>query len=207
VGSLTRLKNGTTVDDYLGVTRESRGASSVIGVILMVALVVILAAVISTFSFGFVDSLREPAPNIAKSSGAFVPQDGNDGGIVLLTHEAGDSVRIEHLEIAVQAECNGGAKQGRIVNLPAGAGNAIRASDGQIEGDNIFDERSLNTIDNVVPQVNNGGALLKTQYTAGSTILFRIPKNKCELTSGSEVTVRIIHTPSQSVIIEKRLTA
>jgi len=186
---------------------ESRGASSVIGVILMVALVVILATVISIFSLGFVDNLREPAPNIADSSGAFVPQAGNDGGIVLLTHEAGDTVRVEELEIAVRAECADRVKQGRIVNLPAGAGNAIRASDGQIEEDNIFDERSLNTIDNAVSQVNDGGALLKAQYAAGDTILFRLPKNKCELTSGSEVTVRIIHTPSQSVIIEKQLTA
>jgi flagellin-like protein len=186
---------------------ESRGASPVIGVILMVALVVILAAVISTVSLGFVDELREPMPNIAQSSGGFTPQDGNDGGIVLLRHEAGDSVRVEELEIAVHAECTGGTKQGRIVNLPAGAGNAIRASDGQIKGDNIFDERSLNTIDNAVGQVNDGGALLKTRYTAGEMILFRIPKNKCELTPGSETTVRVIHTPSQSVIIKKHLTA
>lgn len=193
--------------EYLSVSRESRGVSAVIGVILTVALVVILAAVLSAFSLGFVDTLREPAPNIGESSGAFVPQDGNDGGIVLLTHDAGDAVAIEQLEIAVQAECIGDAKQGRIVNLPAGSGNAIRASDGQITGDNIFDERSLNTIDNAVSQINDGGALLTTQYTAGSTILFRIPKNKCEITSGSEVTVRVVHIPSQSVVIEQRLTA
>jgi FlaG/FlaF family flagellin (archaellin) len=121
----------------------------------MVALVVILAAVISTFSLGFVDGLRDPGPNTTQSSGEFTPQDGNDGGIVLLTHEAGDSVRIKELEIAVQAECTGGIKQGRIVNLPAGAGNAIRASDGQINRNNIFDERSLKTIDNVVSQIND----------------------------------------------------
>lgn len=189
------------------VKRRSRGASPVIGIILMVAVVVVLAAVVSVYSFGFIDNVRESGPNIAESSGAFTPQDGNNGGIVLITHEAGDSVRVNDLEIAVRAECNSGAKQGRIVNLPAGAGNAIRVSDGQIENDNIFDERSLNTIDNAVNQVNDGGALLKTQYSAGNTVLFRIPKDKCELTAGSEVSIRIIHTPSQSVIINKQLTA
>lgn len=189
------------------LNRKNRGVSPVIGVILMVALVVILAAVISTFSLGFVDELRNPGPTIAQSSGEFIPQDGNGGGIVLLTHEAGDRVRVEEIEIAVRAECTGGTKQGRILNLPAGAGNAIQASDGQIEGDNIFDERSLNTIDNAVSQVNDGGALLKTRYTAGETMLFRIPKNKCKLTPGSETTVRVIHIPSQSVLIKKQLTA
>lgn len=189
------------------LTRESRGASSVIGVILMVALVVILAVVIGTFSLGFVDELRDPGPNIAQSSGEFIPQDGNDGGLVLLTHEAGDSVQIEKLEIAVQVECADGTKRGRIVNLPAGTGNAIRRSDGQIKGDNIFDERSLNTIDNAVNRINDGGALLKTRYTTGETILFRIPESKCELTPGSKTTVRVIHTPSESVIIKEQLTA
>lgn len=187
------------------VKRESRGVSPVIATVLMVAVVVVLAAVISVFSFGFIDNVREPAPSIAESSGALTPQEGNNGGIVLLTHEAGETVRTADLEIAVRAECNSGTRQGRIVNLPAGA--AIRASDGQIDGDNIFDERYLKTIDNAVAQINDGGALLKTQYASGETILFRIPKNKCDLTSGSEVSVRIVHTPSQSVIIGKRLTA
>ena len=184
---------------------ESRGASPVIGVILMVAVVVILAAVVSTATFGFLSNLREPAPHIAASSGELTAQDGNDGGIVLLTHEAGDTVRIADLEIAVRAECNSGTKHGRIVNLPAE--NAIRESDGQIEGDNIFDGRYLKTIDNVVDKVDDGGALLKSRYSAGSTILFRVPKSKCQLTSGSELSVRVIHTPSKSIILRRQLAA
>lgn len=68
-------------------------------------------------------------------------------------------------------------------------------------------ERSLNSIDNAGEQINDGGALLSTQYVGGDTTLFRIRKNNCELTSGSAVSVRIVHTPSQSVLIEKRLTA
>ncbi|WP_079988834.1 type IV pilin [Halosegnis longus] len=143
---------------------DSRGVSSVVGVVLVVALAVALAGIISTFALGFTDGLREPAPNIAQSSGAFVPQDGTDGGIVLLTHEAGDTVQIADVEIAVRANCREGTKQGRIVNLPAGNENAIRVPDGQIEGQNIFDERSLNAIDNPVSQVNDGGALLQSAY-------------------------------------------
>jgi FlaG/FlaF family flagellin (archaellin) len=187
--------------------RDTRAASPAIGSVLVVVVVVVLAASISVFALGFLDDLRDPAPVVAQSSGAFTPQDGTSGGIVLITHEAGETVQIEDIEIAVRAECTSGTKQGRIVNLPAGAGNAIRESDGQITGDNIFDERSLNSIDNAVSEVSDGGALLRTRYAAADTILFRLPKGKCELTAGSEVSVRIVHTPSESVIIEKQLTA
>jgi len=186
---------------------DARGASPVIGTVLVVAIVVVLAATLSVFAGGFLDELREPAPTVARSSGALTPQDGTDGGIVLITHEAGETVRIADLEITVRADCTSGTKRGRIVNLPAEAGNAIRSSDGQIKGDNIFDERSLNAIDNAVPEVNDGGALLRQRYAAGGTILFRIPSGKCELTAGSDVSVRVVHTPTQSVIIESRLTA
>jgi len=190
---------------YMG--SESRGASPAVGIILMVAIVVIIAAVISVSSFGFLGNLRDPAPNIAAASGDLTTQSGNGGGIVLLTHKGGDSVRVADLEIGVRAECKSGTKRGRIVNLPAGSENAIRASDGQIEGDNIFDESYLKTIDNGVDRVNDGGALLKNRYSASSTILFRIPKSKCELTPGSEVSVQVVHTPSQSVILRKQMTA
>jgi len=108
----------------------------------------------------------------------------------------------------VRAECEAETKQGRIVNLPAGEENAIREKDGQIEGDVIFDERSLNIIDNEVDGVNDGGALLQGgQYTAGDTMIFRIPTSDCELTDGSEASVQVIHNPSDSVIIDQSFVA
>lgn len=190
------------------MSRRRRAVSPVLSTVLMVAVVVVLGATISVFAFTFLDSVDDPAPNIAQTSGAFVPQDGDDGGIVQITHEAGDSVRVSDIEIAVRAACAGGTKQGRIVNLPAGSGNDIDESDGQIEGDNIFDERSLTTISNKVSGVDDGGALLHNEaYDAGETILFRIPSGDCTLESGSEVSVRVVHTPSEAVIIEQELTA
>ncbi|WP_311171239.1 type IV pilin N-terminal domain-containing protein [Halobellus ordinarius] len=190
------------------MVRRSRAISYVIATILLVGIVVILAATISTVMFGFTDELREPAPNVAQSDGEFLPQDGNSGGIVKITHVSGDPLTISEIEISVRAECSDGTRRGRIVNLPAGSGNAIRESDGQIEGDNIFDERSLNLIDNNVAGVDNGGALLQGgQFTAGDVILFRIPDSKCSLTQGSEVSVEIVHKPSQAVVVDKELTA
>jgi flagellin-like protein len=190
------------------MNQQDRAVTSVISTILMVAIVVVLAATISVFVLDFTGDLDDPAPNVAQSTGSFLPQDGNSGGIVKLTHVAGDSVEISDIEISVRAGCKAGPRQGRIVNLPAGSYNAIRQSDGQIEGDEIFDESSLNTIDNQVDGVNNGGALLQGgEYTAGDTIIFRVAKTDCELTQGSEISVQVVHNPSQSVIIDKDLIA
>ena len=52
----------------------------------MVAIVVTLAATISTFALGYADELRSPAPVVGESSGELVPQEGDSGGIVRVTH-------------------------------------------------------------------------------------------------------------------------
>jgi flagellin-like protein len=187
-------------------SRSDRAVAPVIGHILLVAVVVIIATTVAVFGFGFVDDMPQPAPNVADSSGEFVPQDGNDGGIVRIEHLGGDEVPVKEMEIVVKAECGSETKQGRIVNLPAGDGNNI--DDDQIEGDNIIDQSYLKTIDNSVEGVDGGGALLHNkQYSVGESIIFRIPDSKCSLTSGASVTVDVVHTPSQSVIISEELTA
>jgi len=55
---------------------DRRGVSPVVSTILVVAIVVILAATISVAVFDTTENINEPAPNIAESSGEFVPQDG-----------------------------------------------------------------------------------------------------------------------------------
>ena len=63
---------------------EDRAVSPVIGVILMVAITVILAAVIGAFVLGLGDSVSETAPS------AQIDFDYNDSGVTL-THDGGDS--------------------------------------------------------------------------------------------------------------------
>ena len=180
---------------------------------MMVAIVVILAATVSVFSLGFADDITRPGPLVGQSSGELLAfQDGSDEQIVRITHIAGDSITVSNIEISVRAECKDGMKQGRIVNLPAEDGNDIDENDdglSQIEGDNIFSGRSLKTIDNNVDGVSNGGALLHGdgQYAAGESIIFRISKGDCEIATGGQVTVRIVHTPTNSVVIKETLTA
>jgi flagellin-like protein len=90
---------------------EDRAVSPVIGVILMVAITVILAAVIGTFVLGLGDQVSESAPQ-ASFSFDFSSNDGDetfDGDAqdnVTITHEGGET--LETSNINVQGD-NGGS--------------------------------------------------------------------------------------------------
>jgi len=71
---------------------EDRAVSPVIGVILMVAITVILAAVIGTFVLGLGDQVQQTSPNAQWS------WDYNDSDYLNVTHEGGDSVTATNLE-------------------------------------------------------------------------------------------------------------
>ena len=66
---------------------DRRAVSPVIGVILMVAITVVLAAVIGTFVLGLGDQVQETAPNAQFS----FDYDG-DNSEVTITHQGGDGV-------------------------------------------------------------------------------------------------------------------
>jgi FlaG/FlaF family flagellin (archaellin) len=172
----------------------------VIGNVLLIAIVVVLAATASAYLFGATDGSPDPAPTVAQSTGEFVPQDGNDGGVVRITHRGGDTLRVANLEIVVDTSEACG-KRGRLVELPVDGdgGNSIAPSN--IEGDDIFDER---------PPYLGGpkrSALHQTTYSSAEEIRFRIPKNDCPIDGGEHVTVRVVHTPTNAVVIKRTLIA
>ena len=73
---------------------ENRAVSPVIGVILMVAITVILAAVIGTFVLGIAPG-EDPAPS------AQLTFDAGDGTDIEVTHSGGDTMEIEDLTILI----------------------------------------------------------------------------------------------------------
>jgi len=104
------------------------------------------------------------------------------------------------IEVVVDASDACG-KQGRLVNLPVpSGGNDIDQSN--IEGDDIFDQRAYGF--DAVPGPN---AIHRAEYAAGEQIAFRITGGPCSISQGDEITVRVIHTPTNSIIIEETLTA
>ncbi|WP_058365126.1 type IV pilin [Haloparvum sedimenti] len=84
---------------------EDRAVSPVIGVILMVAITVILAAVIGTFVLGLGDSVQQSSPT---ASFGFEYNQANDswedGDSIEVTHEGGDSIEESLLSINVGGE-------------------------------------------------------------------------------------------------------
>jgi flagellin-like protein len=73
---------------------EDRAVSPVIGVILMVAITVILAAVIGTFVLGLGDQVSESAPQASFSF------DFNDSNGVNITHEGGETLEAGNINVS-----------------------------------------------------------------------------------------------------------
>jgi len=183
-------------------TDANRAVAPIISTILIVAIVVILAAVISVFVLDFGERTTESGPTVGESSGTFEAfQSGSDEQIVRIRHVAGDTLDIETLEVVVDASDACG-KTGRIVNLPLGSvGASNTINHGNVEGDDIFDNRrgGGSAVDH--------GALDAETYTAGDVIRFRIPDTDCTVQQDESLTVRIVHTPTNTVVIKKTFQA
>lgn len=87
-------------------TDDDRAVSPVIGVILMVAITVILAAVIGTFVLGLGDQVQQTAPN------ANFDFEENSGGDLIITHTGGDSIDEEELFVRGAAEIDSSTDAG-----------------------------------------------------------------------------------------------
>jgi len=77
--------------DLKKLFNDDDAVSPVIGVILMVAITVILAAVIASFVLGLGDQAQETTPQ-ASFNFDYSAADGTDDGTVQVTHDGGDSI-------------------------------------------------------------------------------------------------------------------
>ena len=178
----------------------NRGLTPVVGVLLLVALTLVLAATVSATVLRTTTELTEPAPTVAHASGEYERYQ-NGGGryteqVIRITHLAGESVTVADIEIAIDAStaCR---KSGRLVNLPASGGDP-RPTDEYVRGDDVFD----NSYGSVTGPLATGG-----EWTAGETGEFRLATSECRLEDGEGVTVRVVHVPTASVVIEESVTA
>ena len=87
---------------------SDRGVSPVIGVILMVAITVILAAVIGTFVLGLGENVSQTAPQASIAISDADDGWSNDGNYsaVSLTHNGGDEIKASDTEIVVRNVSN-----------------------------------------------------------------------------------------------------
>ena len=139
---------------------DKRAVSPVIGVILMVAITVILAAVIAAFVFGFGAPEQTPILQISAStpSGSAVDK-------ILLTHQGGDDV--DMIDLRIQTSDDSGATWEDVTQMP------YTAADGDIAaGDTmIVTDDSTATAGDIVTiriiYIPSGGLLLKTDVRTG----------------------------------------
>jgi len=135
---------------------DDRAVSPVIGVILMVAITVILAAVIGTFVLGLGDQVQSTTPQASfgfdQSNETFQDSGGNDveAETLTITHETGDTISESNLKVTVggdtafavdesNQETDGVWDNGNDVS----AGSSVRVV-GYTDADTVDDE-TLNT--------------------------------------------------------------
>ena len=107
--------------DIKNIFTDEDAVSPVIGVILMVAITVILAAVIGTFVLGLGDQVKNNAPQAAFSF------DYQDGGpyTVVATHDGGDTFNDENTQ---SLELTGDGESKAFTQV---TGNGVSAGDSQ----------------------------------------------------------------------------
>lgn len=209
------------------MSRRDRAISSVIATILMVAIVVILTAAVSVAFFDVTENIREPAPNVADTTGEFEAGSDASEQVVRITYVAGDSVDVEEIEIIVRASGPGADLPTgvRLVDLP-GDGNEPRAlADENIQGLQGSDAQIYNDF------IEQGGRFPfgsdypgdriivvddSNTWSAGDTIQFSVsvggadfrdpPPNYNEDREADKLEVVIVHTPSNSIISEHTFT-
>jgi flagellin-like protein len=96
---------------------ENRAVSPVIGVILMVAITVILAAVIGTFVLGLGDQVQETSPN---AQWEWDYDDSGSPNLLTVTHTSGDNVTASDLS------ATGDSLDGTAGDLSTSDGTAVQ---------------------------------------------------------------------------------
>ena len=86
------------------LNKNEEGVSPVIGVILMVAITVILAAVIAAFVFGMGPPESAPSAQMTVKDHANAFTNGAGDGIFTITHRGGDVLQIEDLKVAISKD-------------------------------------------------------------------------------------------------------
>ncbi|RSD35126.1 MAG: hypothetical protein CI953_337 [Methanohalophilus sp.] len=172
--------------------KDEKAISPVVGIMLMIAITIVLGVTLIFFATAF--EMQEPAPFVAHSSGELVRDvDGSVDQKVYLYHEGGESITVSDMEVVVDATEVCG-KHARIVGLPVQ--NSLDSSN--IEGETGMLDKGVSGL---------AGAIKEAEFSAGEMMMFRINNGKCPLEKGDQITVKIIHTPTNTVIIEETLTA
>lgn len=160
--------------------KDDRGVSPVIGVILMVAITVILAAVIGTFVLDLGNNAGKSAPSASLAVTANPAGSGN----ITISHKGGDGLDAAQTRVVVSY-----ASGDKATWDPTSSSNVL----------SVGDEATINT---------SAGASSKGQLTwAGGTGRDVSSGSLSSFSPGAKITVQLIDTESRRVIYETTITA
>jgi len=192
------------------MNQQDRAVTPVIAIILMVAVLIVLAAAISVTFLGVTEDINEPAPNVADTTGEFIPGGGGDEQVVRITHTAGDSVGVENIEIIVRASGPSVDEEVRLIDLPGDGFFTRSLADENIEGnDDFIDQGGTHPLlgysgDQVIVVEDSN------VWTASDTIQFSVNSGEADFREGEseadELEVIIVHTPSNAILSEHMFT-
>lgn len=175
--------------------QANRGLSSVVGTAALVALVVVLATGVLAAGMAMA-SLGEPPPAAtieAEPTTAACAGCGPADQVVRLHHRNGDPLPMVDVALFVSVPAHDST---RLVDLPLST-NCIR--DSHVEGPDLFDGRC----GRVGGSLTAVGSDADGVWRAGETVRFRLQKGAVRLVPGDDVTVSVVHTPSDSVVAER----
>ncbi|WP_082224592.1 type IV pilin [Halolamina rubra] len=169
------------------VLDDDRGVSPVIGVILMVAITVILAAVIGTFVLGLGDSLQQAPQSQLSVEDASADYNGggaNPGNAFVVSHDGGDALTMGDIRIVFE-----GPSSTYTFESGAFAASQRDGVDG-VDNDNLQLESSPGTAVTDSYEFSVGDTLTLVDNDGGSTL------------DEGDYDVQIIHKPSESIIAD-----
>jgi len=152
--------------DFKKLLNEDRAVSPVIGVILMVAITVILAAVIGTFVLGLGDQVQSTTP---QASFGFEQEnvtygEGVEAETVTITHESGDTISESDIRVTVGGDtafdvADSGTNENETSALWDGSGDVSAGSSVRVVGYTNADSVDGVDLTSTDPQWQEGGTI------------------------------------------------
>lgn len=169
------------MDLTFNVNTDERGVSPVIGVILMVAITVILAAVIGAFVLNLGSNLGQTGPSTQLSvSDASDNYDGSsDSALAEISHKGGDQVKASDLKIVITTPSDTTIT----LDPPSTASDGLKAFD----------------------QPSTSGNAASSLSVGNSWYIVSTGSNSPPTATG-EYDIQVVHKPSQSILIDTTVT-
>ncbi|WP_202962738.1 type IV pilin [Geoglobus acetivorans] len=182
--------------------RDEKGVSPVIGVILMVAITVILAAVIASFVFGLGSKAPKSAPqaSLVASADADATINNQEVDYVLIDHQGGENIPWKDIKIILESGSN---KISLSNDGVSGSVSGVTITQ-LVTTENQVANKTAFWITDEIGTANEfwePGEKLKIGLGDNSSAGFDFFK------SGETVTIKILHTPSNQLILSTQVPA